>query len=138
MDDVWEPYTCEYLCNMYSCVEDEQLQFIKSAKQNEAMQFAETDLSDDDAIDFTLPASFTGSRKYFADRTADSLALSHQLGKPNLLITTTTIPIGLNFEKLWWVMVQQNACRSLSVFSGYTLFFLSLNDFHTRHDFQNL
>jgi len=46
----------------------------------------------DDDVQFTLPASFTGSPKYYADRTADSLALSRQFGKPDLLITATTNP----------------------------------------------
>jgi Helitron helicase-like domain at N-terminus len=84
--------SCEYICDMYSCVEDERLQFIKSAKQNEALQFATTEDADDNEVDFTLPANFTGSTKYYADRTADSLAFSCQLGKPDLMITATTNP----------------------------------------------
>ncbi|KAF8287680.1 hypothetical protein DL93DRAFT_2092201 [Clavulina sp. PMI_390] len=39
-----------------------------------------------------LPASFTGSPKYFAEQTADALALSRQRGKPDLMITATTNP----------------------------------------------
>jgi len=85
--------TCEYICDMYSRVEDERLQFIKNAKQNEALLFATTeDALDEDDVEFTLPVSFTGSLKYYADRTADSLALSRQIGKPDLLITATTNP----------------------------------------------
>ena len=41
-----------------------------------------------------LPASFTGSPKYFSEQTANALALSHQHGKPDLMITVTTNP--------WW------------------------------------
>jgi hypothetical protein len=84
---------CEYICDMYSCIEDERLQFIRSTKENEILQLAHTDdAAEDDEIDFTLPASFTGSTKYYANRTADSLALSRQLGKPDLMITATTNP----------------------------------------------
>jgi len=32
--------TCEYICDMYSRVEDERLEFIKIGKQNEALLFA--------------------------------------------------------------------------------------------------
>jgi hypothetical protein len=128
---------------MYSRVEDERLQFIKSAKQNEAMQFAETDVSDDDVVDFTLPASFTGLPKYFADRTADSLALSRQIGKPDLLITTTTNP---NWPELREALGSRRAteCPQITVrvfrvqHSDIFPHILSLNIFHSRHDFQNL
>lgn len=41
---------------------------------------------------FRLPASFTGSPQYFADRTANALALSRQRGKPDFLITATCNP----------------------------------------------
>ena len=84
--------TCEYICDMYSRVEDERLQFIKGAKENEALQFTQSEDAEDDEVNFTLPASFTGSTKYYANRTADSLALSRQLGKPDLMITATTNP----------------------------------------------
>lgn len=50
--------------------------------------------SDDTEINdcMSLPASFTGSPQYFANRTADALALSRQRGKPDFLITATCNP----------------------------------------------
>jgi hypothetical protein len=49
---------------MYSRIEDERLQFIKSAKQNEALQIATTEDADDNEVDFTLPASSSAKCAY--------------------------------------------------------------------------
>ncbi|KAF8290485.1 hypothetical protein DL93DRAFT_2092057, partial [Clavulina sp. PMI_390] len=111
---------CEYICDMFSRMEDERLDFVRRGKaaQMEHLQSLrhshnlhtnvdpttgnnveadynneEDDDDDDDNKEYiTLPASFTGSPKYFAERTADALALSRQRGKPDLMVTATTNP----------------------------------------------
>jgi len=93
---------CEYVCDMFSRMEDERLDFIRKGKSVEAAHFADLarehgldideDGDDDEDNQFILPASFTGSPKYYSDKTADSLALSRQYGKPDLLITATCNP----------------------------------------------
>lgn len=87
---------CEYICDMYSRVEDERLEFIKKGVSNQARIFDSGILDDDgteeDTNNFHLPASFTGSPKYYSNRVADALALARQLGKPDLMITATTNP----------------------------------------------
>lgn len=85
----------EYMCDMYSRVEDERLDFIRKSKKKEADLFRdpchEFD-EDDDGEDFNLPASFTGSQRYYSERVADALALARQRGKPDLMITATCNP----------------------------------------------
>jgi hypothetical protein len=83
---------CEWLCDMYSRVEDERLDFIRSAKKRQIADFAETVEGDEDEDGFSLPASFTGSPKYYSNHTADALALCRCVGKPDLMITATTNP----------------------------------------------
>jgi hypothetical protein len=102
---------CEYICDMFSRMEDERLDFIRKGKAQQADFLRElardhdldsgsdddldgNDLGDDpDSRDrFRLPASFTGSPQYFADRTVNALALSRQRGKPDFLITATCNP----------------------------------------------
>jgi hypothetical protein len=84
---------CEYMCDMFSRMEDERLDFVRKGKAAEADLFGDNeDDADDDTVPFTLPASFTGSPKYYADRTADALALSRQRGKPDLMVTATCNP----------------------------------------------
>jgi hypothetical protein len=98
---------CEYMCDMFSRLEDQHLQFIRQGKKVEGQQFRDqsrdlardldfdlNDGEDNSTVDdtFNLPASFTGSPKYYADRTADALALSRQKGKPDLMITATCNP----------------------------------------------
>ena len=50
------------------------------------MHDAENDESDEEDSEedptFTLPASFTGSPKYYVEKVADALALARQMGKP--------------------------------------------------------
>ena len=104
---------CEYICDMFSRMEDERLDFIRKGKAVQAEHLRKLandhdfamedhnnheDPDDDDNTDEdsrfhpVLPASFTGSPKYFSERTADALALSRQRGKPDLMITATTNP----------------------------------------------
>jgi hypothetical protein len=86
-------------------MEDERLDFVRRGKASETARLRELardhnftlgDSEDDDEDlnnDCTnLPASFTGSPKYFANRTADALALSRQCRKPDFLITATCNP----------------------------------------------
>ena len=105
---------CEYICDMFSRMEDQRLDFVQKGKAVEAERLhrladehsfdididtcdrdRDADI-DDEAPDehdhYVLPASFTGSPKFFAERTADSLALSRQRGKPDLFITATCNP----------------------------------------------
>jgi hypothetical protein len=81
---------------MYSRVEDERLNFIKMGKHAELDRFKDTADNDDDDYEdgdqFTLPASFTGSPKYYSDKVADALALARHKGKPDLMITATCNP----------------------------------------------
>ena len=93
---------CEYICDMFSRMEDERLDFIRRGKAVEAARlrdlegFEDDDDDDDNSLEendcTTLPASFTGSPQYFANRTADALALSRQCGKPDFMITATCNP----------------------------------------------
>ena len=89
---------CEYICDMYSRVEDERLDFIKLGKRAEADRFCQStdnedgEQEDDDGDNFTLPASFTGSQRYYSDKVADALALARRDGKPDLVITATCNP----------------------------------------------
>ncbi|KAF9504877.1 hypothetical protein BS47DRAFT_1334516, partial [Hydnum rufescens UP504] len=86
---------CEWSCDMYSRVEDEVLEFIKKGKHAESDRFRNDETNEDDDGDddsFTLPASFTGSPKYYSDKVADTLALTRQKGKPDLMITVMCNP----------------------------------------------
>ena len=66
---------CKYLCDMYSQVEEEHLNFICGSKTTLAAENpSEDDNPDSENID--LPASFLGSRKWASEQTADSLALA--------------------------------------------------------------
>jgi hypothetical protein len=99
---------CKWICDMYSCTMDERLNVIRGGKSAERHTFGmdEVDEEEDDEDDYNtheatqnrrsatycLPASFTGSAKYYANQVADALSLAHQLGKPNLFITVTCNP----------------------------------------------
>ena len=76
---------CEWMCDMFSRTEDEWLDYVQKGKAVEAQQFRtnvngnESDDEDNDDEDegihsFTLPASFTGSPKFYANKVADALA----------------------------------------------------------------
>ena len=94
---------CEWICDMFLRMEDERLDYVQKGKAIEAQQFRnnlngnesdeeENDNEDEDINSFTLPASFTGSPNFFADKVADALALARQRGKPDLMITATCNP----------------------------------------------
>lgn len=87
---------CEYICDMFSRMEDQRLQYIRQGKRQEALDFsgeAAADPDDDDSVEaFNLPASFTGSSQYLSNNVADSLALARQRGKPDMMVTATCNP----------------------------------------------
>jgi hypothetical protein len=73
----------EYICDMYSRVEEERLDFIRRSR---ASEFENHD-GDDNQDCIELPASFLGSRKWSSEQTADSLALARTYGPPSLFMT---------------------------------------------------
>ena len=83
--------SCEYLCDMYSRIEEERLKFIRRSKQT-----ADTNVLDEETVDdsdnLELPCSFMGSRKWASEQTADSLALARTYGPPSFFITMTCNP----------------------------------------------
>jgi hypothetical protein len=79
--------TSEYLCDMYSRMEEERLRFIHKGRLHEAL--ANDPLMDEDDIDIRLPVSFLGSREWASSETADALALAREYGSPSLFITMT-------------------------------------------------
>ena len=94
--------TNEYLVDMYSRVEEERLNYIRSGRSDqmdEAMQRRDDIfLVDPDAqavelgSALTLLSSFIGSRAWASEQVADALALCREHGKPSLFITITTNP----------------------------------------------
>jgi hypothetical protein len=74
--------TCEYLCDMYSRIEEERLNYIYLSRANQAQPTG----------NINLPASFLGSRKWTSEQTADALALARRYGHPSLFITMTCNP----------------------------------------------
>jgi Helitron helicase-like domain at N-terminus len=95
---------CEYICDMYSRVEDQRLDYIRKArnKQLADVQFCRENVpaEDDDGqaphnelcTATELPASFLGSWRYKRDNTADALALARKRGRPSFFITATANP----------------------------------------------
>jgi hypothetical protein len=77
----------EYICDMYSRIEEERLQFIRRGRISQARE--SNPACDDDRVDIRLPASFLGSREWASNETADSLALAREFGRPSLFITMT-------------------------------------------------
>jgi hypothetical protein len=75
----------EYLCDMYSRVEEERLNFIRHGLTKDCDG---TDM----LCDIELPSTFVGSRKWVSEHTADSLALARTYGPPSLFITMTCNP----------------------------------------------
>jgi hypothetical protein len=65
--------TSEYLCDMYSRIEEECLQFIRKGCLHEARE-GDPDIDED--IDIRLPVSFLGSKEWSSSETADALALA--------------------------------------------------------------
>jgi hypothetical protein len=79
--------TSEYLCDMYSRVEEEHLQFIHKGRLHEA-RGNDAEMEDDD-IDIRLPVSFLGSKEWSSSETADALALAREYRPPSLFVTMT-------------------------------------------------
>jgi hypothetical protein len=79
--------TSEYLCDMYSRVEEERLQFIHKGRLHEARE-NDAEMEDHD-IDIRLPVSFLGSKEWSSSETADALALAREYGPPSLFVTMT-------------------------------------------------
>jgi hypothetical protein len=94
----------EYICDMYSRVEDQCLDYIKKArnKQLADAQFCKANIPGEDNDDqasqdeldtsTALPASFLESWRYRRDNTADALALARKWGRPSFFITATANP----------------------------------------------
>lgn len=80
----------EYLCDMYSRMEEERLNYIRRSRMSRARTLDPS--VDATNIDIELPASFLGSRKWASEETADSLALARTFGKPSYFITMTCNP----------------------------------------------
>lgn len=80
----------EYLCDMYSRIEEERLGYIRRGRLSRAHQIDPS--ADESSIDIELPASFLGSRRWASEETADSLALGREYGKPSYFITMTCNP----------------------------------------------
>jgi Helitron helicase-like domain at N-terminus len=74
-----------YLCDMYSRVEEENLNYIRRSLNAQV----DEDGDDPDTEDIVLPTTFLGSRKWASEQTADSLALARTYGPPSLFITMT-------------------------------------------------
>jgi Helitron helicase-like domain at N-terminus len=79
--------TSEYLCDMYSRIEEERLLFIRKGRLHQAHE-VNPDV-EDEHIDIHLPISFLGSREWSSSETADSLALAREFGPPTFFITMT-------------------------------------------------
>ena len=84
---------------MFSRVEEERLQYIRSSRSFQLRQLEEQreeafildpDLELQRSDTVTLPSSFIGSRAWASDQVADSMALCREYGKPSLFITVTT------------------------------------------------
>jgi hypothetical protein len=95
---------CEYICDMYSHVEDQCLDYIRWAKNKQMAdeQFCQQNLpaeaddghthEDDIVKPIELPASFLGSWRNKRDNIADALALARRCGRPSFFLTVTANP----------------------------------------------
>lgn len=85
--------TNEYICDMFSRVEDEKLNYIyRGRSQQFRDRNPQTQEDEDSHFDVRLPASFLGSREWISEETADSLALAREYGRGTFLMTMTTNP----------------------------------------------
>ncbi|KZT44709.1 hypothetical protein CALCODRAFT_489134, partial [Calocera cornea HHB12733] len=84
--------TNEYLCDMYSRVQEQDLDYIRRAREHQAAARAGPDGMEQEAVDIELPASFTGSRRWASEQTADSLTLARKDGKASIFTTITCNP----------------------------------------------
>lgn len=88
--------SCEYLVDMYSRMEEEQLSYILRERKfcaDEVRDAIERD-ADEEQMDsaIKLPASFIGSCAWTSEQTADAMALGHKYGKPTFFCTMTFNP----------------------------------------------
>ena len=77
---------------MYSCIKEEQLNFICTSKKSISQTAAVANVNEEDEdkqVNVTLPASFMGSQKWASEQTANSLALAQTYGPPSFFITMT-------------------------------------------------
>ena len=79
--------TCEYLCDMYSRIEEQRLHFIRCGRINHALELDPS--TDASTVDLQLPSSFTGSHLWSSDQTADALAIARVHGQADFFITMT-------------------------------------------------
>ncbi|KAG7429200.1 ATP-dependent DNA helicase pif1 [Fusarium oxysporum f. sp. raphani] len=85
--------TCEYLVDMYSRIEEMNLDYLRRARSLQSSGFdPATDSLAYDHLRNRLPANFTGSRAWTSDHVPDALALARRFGKPTFFITMTTNP----------------------------------------------
>jgi hypothetical protein len=82
--------TSEYLCDMYSRIEEERLDYIR--RSQDRSEDANIPNQNRTNIPTSLPASFLGSRRWTSEQTADGLALARTFGPPSLFITMTCNP----------------------------------------------
>ncbi|KIJ40641.1 hypothetical protein M422DRAFT_109402, partial [Sphaerobolus stellatus SS14] len=75
--------TSEYLCDMYSRIEEQRLQYILRNQPGGNLT---------SRTNSELPASFLGSRRWSSENTADGLALARVYGRGTFWITFTTNP----------------------------------------------
>jgi hypothetical protein len=83
--------TCEYLCDMYSRIEEERLRYIRRSKEKTGQDGTLRDEIEEEG-NLELPSSFMGSRKWASEQTADSLTLARTYGPPSFFITMTCNP----------------------------------------------
>jgi hypothetical protein len=79
--------TSEYLCDMYSRIEEERLLFIRRGRLHESHE--QNPEVEDECVDIRLPVSFLGSKEWSSSETLDALALAREYGPPSLFITMT-------------------------------------------------
>ncbi|KIJ29972.1 hypothetical protein M422DRAFT_268538 [Sphaerobolus stellatus SS14] len=75
--------TSKYLCDMYSRIEEQHLQYILCNQPGGVLT---------GRMNSELPASFLGSRRWSSENTADGLALARVYGQGSFWITFTTNP----------------------------------------------
>jgi hypothetical protein len=85
--------TCEYVVDMFSRTEDEQLCFLQFRHRRHGSIIEQTNhQTSADIIQNTIPASFMGSRAWVSDKVADALAMACELGNPDIFTTATCNP----------------------------------------------
>ncbi|KLO16110.1 hypothetical protein SCHPADRAFT_229625 [Schizopora paradoxa] len=83
--------TSEYLCDMYSRIEEQRLLYIRRNRDRLAHE-RDPDFPEHDPVPIDLPSSFMGSRRWASMQTADGLALARKYGRASFFITFTCNP----------------------------------------------